>query len=274
MNIVNLKTTELLIFDLDGVVYTGTQIINHVAESINKFYMLNKKIAFFTNNSTLTTKAYVKKLSNMGIASTEEQFYTSATISADTLIKKYKKQPTAFVVGEEGLTKTLESRNINILNRKYTEQQIIENNSIRCDFVIAGLDRNFNYNKLAAATLLISRKADFFATNNDTTLPDKYGNLPGSGAIVNAISTAVGHHPKNIFGKPYPRGIYQILSDLNVKPEHAIMFGDRPDTDILAGKNAGINTALVLTGITTKENINKVPNALKPDIILNNLSEF
>jgi 4-nitrophenyl phosphatase len=274
MNKINLSKKELLIFDLDGVIYKGPQIINHVQDSINKFYNINKQIIFFTNNSTLTTKAYVKKLTCMGIACNEKQFYTSATISADFLKKEYSGQISAFVIGEEGLMETLESRGISVLNRIHDEKQIIENKNIECDFVIAGLDRDFTYKKLASGTQLISRGADFYATNDDATLPEKFGNMPGAGTIINAVSTAIGSAPKKIFGKPSPAGIYQILSDLSIKSEHAIMFGDRPETDILSAIRAGIDTALVLTGIINKENLNSVPIELKPDIILNNLSEF
>ena len=274
MNKINLRNKKLLIFDLDGVIYTGSRIIDFVLESINNFYYLNKQIVFFTNNSTLTTEAYFRKLSNMGITCSEKQFYTSATISADFLNKEYRDKALAFVVGEEGLMKTLESRNISILNRKYEEHQIIEDSSIKCNFVIAGLDRGFTYKKLAAATQLISRGADFHATNDDIMLPTEHGNMPGSGAIISAISTAIGKPPKKIFGKPSPEGIYQILSDLSMKSEDAVMFGDRPETDILSARRAGISTALVLTGIINKDNINEVPNELKPDIILNDLSEF
>ena len=98
--------------------------------------------------------------------------------------------------------------------------------------------------------------------------------MPGAGTIINAVATAIGSEPKRIFGKPSPAGIYQILSDLSVNPEDAIMFGDRPETDILSAKRAGIDTALVLTGIINEENLDAVPVELKPDIILNNLSRF
>ena len=274
MKKIKLSNKQVLIFDLDGVIYKGPQVIDYVLDSIKRFYSLNKKIIFFTNNSTLTTKNYVNKLSNLGIACKEKQFYTSATISADSLKNEYNGNSTAFVVGEEGLIETLESRNITVLNKLYEEKQIIEDININCNFVIGGLDRYLTYKKLAAGTQLISRGADFYATNDDATLPDKFGEMPGAGTIINAISTAVGKSPKKIFGKPAPEGLFQILTDLSIVAEDAIMFGDRPETDILSAKRAGVDTALVLTGIMKEENLSSLSKELNPDLVLNNLSEF
>ena len=269
---IDLSNIDLIIFDMDGVIFKGTEPIQYVVESIEKFYTLNKKIVFFTNNSTLTREAYVEKLSCMNISCQLEQIYTSSTISAKTVSEQYGKNPTAFVVGEEGLIKTLEERGIQILNNKHSLDEIIKNREIGCTFVIAGLDRKLTYQKLAAGTQLINRGADFFATNDDSTLPDKYGFVPGAGAIVSAISVTVGKKPIKIFGKPSPEGIIQILDFYKILPDKAIMIGDRPETDILCAKNAGINSALVLTGVTSKKDICNIPENLSSDIIIDNLS--
>ena len=273
-NKIVLSDIDLLIFDMDGVIFKGTEPIPHVVESLNNYYNLNKKVVFFTNNSTLTQKAYARKLANMNISCQLKQIYTSSTISSKALSEQYGKQPVAYVVGEEGLIKTLEENKIQILNKRHSADEIIQNNKIECTFVIAGLDRTLTYNKLAAATQLINRGAEFYATNTDSSLPDKYGFLPGAGSIVKAISVASGKNPLKTFGKPSPEGILQILDQFKVSPENAIMIGDRPETDILCAKNAGINSALVLTGVTGKKDICNIPNNSAPDIIINNLSEF
>ena len=273
MDNISLLNTELLIFDLDGVIYVGNEPIATALEAINRYYNLNKKIAFFTNNSTLTRKSYVKKLTKLGISCTVDQIYTSSFISAEALIKTYT-NPSAYVVGEEGLIKTLEEYTITVLNDKYDFDEIINNSKITCNFVIAGLDRTLTYKKLAAGTQLINRGADFYATNDDSTLPNEAGFLPGAGVIVNAISVATDKKPLNTFGKPSPAGIIQILEDFNVPPEKAIMVGDRPETDILSAKRAGIRSALVLTGTTGIKDIDAIKKDLQPDLILTDLSEF
>ena len=274
INNIDLSNIDLVIFDLDGVIYRGTEPVEYVAESIERYYTQNKKIVFFTNNSTLTREAFAKKITSMNISCQSEQVYTSSTISAKALAVKYSNKPVAFVVGEEGLIKTLEENGIQVLNNTHNLDKIIQNNEIGCTFVIAGLDRNLTYKKLAAATLLINRGAEFYATNDDSALPDKYGLVPGAGSIVGALSIASGKKPFQTFGKPSPAGIIQILDSYKILPNRAIMFGDRPETDILCAKNAGINSALVLTGVTTEKDLCNIPKNLTPDIILNNLTEF
>jgi 4-nitrophenyl phosphatase len=273
-NKIKLSDIDLLIFDMDGVIYKGTEPIQYVAESINKYYCLNKKVVFFTNNSALTQKAYAKKLLSMNISCQLEQIFTSSMISSNALAKLYSGKSTVFVVGEEGLTEALVENGFTILNDTYSIDEIIQNTEVKCDFVIAGLDRTLTYNKIAAATLLINRGAEFYATNEDSSLPDENGFLPGAGSIISAITVASGRKPLKTFGKPSPDGILQILNYYKILSEKAIMIGDRLETDILCAKNAGINSALVLTGVTDEKDICNIPRNLFPDIIINNLSKF
>ena len=274
MNEINCNNKDLLIFDLDGVVYKGSKIITHVKESFERFYTLDKKIAFFTNNATLTVDNYIDKLSSLGIKCHTDQIYTSATITAKALKEKYPNGADIFVIGEEGLMITLEQVGFNIINRDFSAEDVINTETIKSNLVVAGLDWNFSYNKLAAATLLLSRGAIFFATNTDSTFPHHKGNLPGAGSIISAIATAAGIENIKSFGKPSPAGIQQILNDYQIDKSEAVMFGDRPETDILVAKRSGISSVLLLTGITTNKNVNNIPEKYKPDVILNNLSEF
>ena len=150
------------------------------------------------------------------------------------------------------------------------------------DFVIVGLDSHFNYDTLAIAQRCILKgNAKFYATNTDTTLPVKDGLKPGAGVMVNAVTTCTGKEPIKIFGKPEPDGINMIINDMKIKPDQAIIFGDRLDTDILAGNRAGIKTAIVLTGVTNKKmmedlesRIETLDKNLMPDYVFNTLSEI
>ena len=270
----NLSNVDLLILDMDGVLYRGSEPVEHAVEAMERYYKLSKKIAFYTNNSTSSREAYVKKISSMNIQCHIDQIYTSSIISAKALSKKFGEKSITFAIGEDGLLSALKEYNIQLLNKKYSLNEIIQNSKIRCDFVIAGLDRNITYNKLAAATQLINRGAEFYATNEDSSLPCEYGFLPGAGPIVKAISVVTKEKPFKVFGKPSPEGILQIIDDYKVPPDKAIMIGDRPETDILSAKNAGINSALVLTGVTNKNNISDIPKSSSPDLILKDLSEF
>jgi len=268
------KNNELFIIDLDGVVYEGNTPIANAVESINKLRSSGKKIAYFTNNATLTPEDYKNKLAGMGIIAEAYQIYTSAIVCVQSLKDMYERNEAAFVVGEDGLLNAIAGAEFSVLNGKYEYDEIIKNKTIKTNFVVAGLDRFITYKKLAAAALLISRGAKFYASNTDATLPDTSGLLPGAGSIVAFLSTASGINPEKIFGKPYPEGIKQILNAFLCPPNKAVIVGDRLNTDILCGKNAKINTALVLTGITQKEDIQKLPIEFTPDYILNDLSEI
>lgn len=272
MNI-STKDVDLLIFDLDGVIYKGSHSIPYAVEAIDRFQSSGKDIAFFTNNSTLSKESYLNKLSSMGIYCNKEQIFTSSAIASESLADEFAGYY-AYVFGEIGLINTLKSYGIRILNEVYSYEEILNNSNITCSLVVAGLDRYFSYNKLSSATQLINRGAEFYATNIDPTLPTEIGFLPGAGALIKSISTTVDKEPKNIFGKPSAAGINQILNKFGINKNRAIMFGDRLDTDILSAKNADIKSVLVLTGAMSKKDLEKIPNDLTPDLVINNLAEF
>jgi 4-nitrophenyl phosphatase len=269
-----LRDNELFIIDLDGVVYEGNISIVNAVDSISKLCSNGKKIAYFTNNATLTPESYRNKLARMGIIAEASQIYTSAMVCARSLRGIHKEGKTVFVVGEDGLFNALAGADFSILNDNHECDEIIKNKTIKADLVVVGLDRSITYKKLAAASLLISRRAKFYASNTDATLPDPSGFLPGAGSIVAFLTTASGSKPDKIFGKPYPEGIYQILKAFSCSPCRAVMVGDRLDTDILCGKNAKINTAIVLTGVTQKKDVQKLSKPHMPDYVLNDLSEI
>ena len=243
----DLRDVRLAIFDLDGVVYRGNNEIPGVAEIIRRLKASSIRVVFNSNNSTLTRKMYVEKLREFQIVTTIDDIFTSAYITAEE-ISKIKTNAQIYIIGEKGLKEELKAKN----------HQICENvtDPSTIDFVIVGLDRNFNYNKLAIAQNCISQgHAQFYATNTDATLPENDIELPGAGCMVAALEICVSQKPINVFGKPSPLGIKMILEKTKIQAQNAVIFGDRLDTDIMAGNQAEIKTVLVLTGVTTKENI-------------------
>ena len=268
-----LKNIELVIFDLDGVIYRGETLIPKADKVIQKLRDQSIKIVFNSNNSTVTREMYVNRLKKFGIMSKKKDFYTSASITASE-IKKIKENANIFVIGEKGLREEL----------KVVGHKIINNpsNYFDIDFVIVGLDRDFNYKSLAIAQkCILEGNAQFYATNEDATLPSSHGLLPGAGAMVNALKICTGKEPVKIFGKPDPYGLELILEITGISPNKTCIFGDRLNTDILAGNRAGIITCLILTGVTTldminnlKKNTEKVDKNLIPDLIMNHLDEI
>ena len=272
----HLKSMKLAIFDLDGVIYRGTNVIPGVKKAIDFLKALSIRVVFNSNNSTLTRQDYVNKLQKFGITSTIEDIFTSAYLAAEE-ISKMNHQAKIFVIGEKGLKEELESKDLQVFDD--------ENDLDTIDYIVVGLDRAFNYQKLAAAqNYILQKHAVFYATNMDATLPSNNKELPGAGCMVAALQTCTSQKPVRIFGKPSPLGIEIILEKTKIKNKDAVIFGDRLDTDILAGNRANIRTVLVLTGVTNRKKVeelkirasksNEVEKDLLPDIIIENLSKI
>ena len=271
-----LNHIELAIFDLDGVIYRGKTLIPNVNEIIEELKEHSIRVVYNSNNSTITRQAYVDRLRKFKIPSEITDFYTSASI-ASAEITKIKQNANIFVIGEVGLKEELRSCGHNIITDQINFREV--------DFVIVGLDRDFNYDKLSfAQKCIMEGDSKFYATNADSTLPVADGFRPGAGVMVNALTTCAGTGPIRTFGKPEPFGIQLILKDTQNLAENACIFGDRLNTDILAGNRAGITTIAVLTGVVTRDNIENLKgesqnsdqfdNNLIPDITINTLNEI
>ncbi|KKN25764.1 hypothetical protein LCGC14_0881490 [marine sediment metagenome] len=274
----NLKNIKLAIFDLDGVIYRGDTLISSADKIIQELKEHSIKVVYNTNNSTATRQAYVEKMERFKIPCKIFDFYTSASITS-TEITKIKRCANIFIIGETGLREELRSFGHRII----TEPLNFEEISI--DFVIVGLDRDFNYDNLSIAQkCVLEGNAQFYATNTDSTLPVINGLKPGAGVMVNALKICTGKDPVRIFGKPEPFGIKMILNDTQIPANNACIFGDRLNTDILAGNRAGITTVAVMTGVTTKDmivdleikahDIGDFDRNLIPDLVINNLRKI
>jgi HAD superfamily hydrolase (TIGR01457 family) len=244
---------KAFVLDLDGVVYRGSELLPGVEEKIAKLRKRGK-VLFVTNNSTKTRAEYAEKLSALGIEVEEGEIITSAYAAAQYIAEHYRRAG-VYVIGEGGLRKELEWRGISVRESD-------------CKLVVVGLDRRFTYEKLAMAQHHLLRGAELLATNRDPTLVTERGLIPGAGAIVAAVETASGKKAK-LIGKPSKIIGELILRHLKAKPEETLLIGDRLDTDIAMGKALGMRTALVLTGATKREDVDK--SRIKPDYVLDRL---
>ena len=271
-----LKDIELAIFDLDGVVYRGNKLITDSDKVIAALKELKIKVVYNSNNSTATREMYVQRLERFNIENDIGDFYTSASITASE-ITKIKQNATIYTIGEIGLKEELKRCGHKVINTESDHDKV--------DFVVVGMDRDLTYAKIAyAQRCILEGKARFYATNADSSFPVATGLLPGAGVMVNAVETCTGQKPVKIFGKPNPEGIQSILKDTNSKPTNSVIFGDRLNTDILAGNRAGIKTVLVLTGVTKISEVDKLRGAktnspdveigLIPNIVISSLKEI
>ncbi|MFX0010221.1 MAG: HAD-IIA family hydrolase [Candidatus Hermodarchaeota archaeon] len=271
-----LKDITLAIFDLDGVVYKGDTLIPNSDKVISYLKENSVNVVYNSNNSTATRQMYVDRLRSFNIQCEIKDLYTSASITAEE-ITKLKQNAKIFVIGEIGLREELKMRGHTVIDVDYEYNKV--------DFVIVGLDRAFNYKKLIfAQTCILQGNAKFYATNADSTLPVANGLLPGAGVMVNAVETCTNQKPVDIFGKPNPFGIISMLNDTGTFPEQAVIFGDRLNTDIIAGNRAKIITALVLTGVTKESDVLKlregmlqiqeIDKDLNPNLVLDSLEDI
>ena len=225
----------LAIFDLDGTLFRGEEPIPGAVEAVARCRASGTRVRYLTNNSSQTRDTFTAKLRRLGFEAHDEEVYSSAIGTAAFLRDSGLK--TAFVVGERGLSETLNSAGI------ATESSAYES-------VVAGICKTFSYDLLNSSMQHIRSGAKFVATNTDPTYPMEEGKfIPGAGSIVAAIQTCAEAAPF-VVGKPNPYLINLILRDAGVQAAECLVIGDRLDTDIEAGSRAGSDTMLVLTGAT------------------------
>lgn len=257
------KRFQAFIFDLDGVVYRGNQPLPHAVETINLLIADGRAVFFVTNNSGATREQYAERLLEMGIPVTPERILTSGWATVHYL-RQHMPRARLFVVGEPGLKQELQSAGFRLVDDP--EAQLP-------DAVVVGIDRDFTYARLAQAQWAILRGAQFIATNTDATYPAEDRLLPGAGSIVSAIRTATGKQPI-VIGKPNPRILLPLLDEHQIALDTTLIVGDRLETDIALAHALHMPSALVLTGVTTRDDLEHAPLDLLPHWVLENLSDL
>jgi len=253
-------TKKLLIFDLDGVIYTGDEPVEYAAESLTELRKREFGIRFLTNNSTRSRLFYAEKLESMGMEAAPEEVMSSALATRCYLKERSPHGAKVFVVGEEGIAEELEGFEI-----------VSPENKEDADYVVVGMDRHITFDKLADAFDALRAGAEMIATNRDPTYPMPGGKLlPGGGAIVAALAEAWGRTPY-VAGKPNPLGLNILMRSAGVSPGETLMIGDRPSSDMVTGRNAGVQTCLVLTGVTSREDVATLSGDYKPDFVIDDL---
>jgi 4-nitrophenyl phosphatase len=255
-----LRAAKAYLFDMDGVLYRGDEPLPGVNDLLNALALRDKGYMLATNNSMATPADYVRKLDRMGIVVPEESILTSAMATRDYLSETLPPGAGVFVIGMPALREQL-FFGTSFHPVQYGEEQP--------DAVVVGLDKTFTYEKLARATEAIRAGARFVATNADATLPTETGLVPGCGSLVAAVAAASGQAP-TVIGKPEPLLLQMALERLGADAASAVMIGDRLDTDIVAGARAGMLTVLVLTGVSTRD---EIPRArVLPDLVFTDLN--
>jgi len=236
-----------LILDMDGVLWRGDAPIGDLPAIFARLRARGLKIALATNNSTRSPEQYVERLRGFGVDGLETwQVVTSANALAYELLRRFPDKGEIYVIGEIGLRQALTEAGFTAVD----EENFGHAENIVA--VAAAVDRGINYAKLRRATLLIRAGKPFYGANPDRTFPTPEGFIPGSGALLAALEAATDVKPI-VVGKPAPFILDLARQRLGTSKEETLVVGDRLETDIAGGQAAGMPVALVLSGVSTRE---------------------
>lgn len=249
------------LIDLDGTMYHGGNVIPDAVEFIHRLKKERIPFVFLTNNSTRTREDVAAAMNEMGIPTVPSEVLTSSDVTAMYLSGRFR-HPRLYVIGEAGLRRVLERAGCQLTDGQDAGE---------VDAVVVGLDRQITYEKLSHAVRLIRHGALFVATNGDLLFPSECGFVPGNGALCAAVAAASGQQPLWM-GKPEARMPDAALSTLGLQREDVLLIGDNLHTDIAAGVHAGIDTLLVLTGVTSETDAAK--SEVRATYIARNLTEW
>lgn len=250
-----------LVCDLDGVVYRGDHVIEGAPEALKRLDDGGVKVVFCTNNSRSTVDQYVEKLTAMGVAVDAGNVLTSGVVTAHVLRDRGYVDRRAFVVGGAGVSAALNAEGIVVVD---------DSQARSADVVVVGWDPDFDYARLRRAAAAVRDGAALIATNADATFPAPDGLWPGAGSIVAAIEVASGTKAE-VMGKPNPPTM-DALDELLADRDHIACIGDRPDTDLAAGVLRGWTTILVLSGVTGRDDVDRIDPP--PDFVIDSIADI
>ncbi|MBX3083568.1 MAG: HAD-IIA family hydrolase [Anaerolineae bacterium] len=259
------------IFDLDGTVYLGDSALPGAVEGIATLRRMGKHVLFVSNKPLEPRESYSRKLTRLGIPTSPEDVITSGYVLGFHLAHT---EPTLnlYVIGEANLHAELRSHGLNILN-EFVDQDaknVIDPTGI--DAVVVAFDRTLDYRKLNTAYQALMRGARFFATNADKACPMPGGAIPDAGGTIAALEHMTGRKVEILAGKPSKLIVNVALQRLGLPAERVLMVGDRLETDIFMGQQAGMKTAVTLTGVSKRSDVTTM--IMPPDLIIENLAEL
>ena len=251
------KQKKTYLIDMDGVLVHGQRIIPGAVEFIQRLQNGGHKYLVLTNNPRHTQADLQHRLQAIGIEIGTEHIYSSALATA-AFVQQQQPKGSAYVIGDTGLYQALADVGYTLTD-------------YNPDYVILGETDTYPYDKIARATKLIQQGVPFIATNPDPNGPSEDGIVPACGAVAAMVETATGYSPYFV-GKPNPLMMRSALRYLDEHSENAVMVGDRMDTDIKIGLESGLETILVLSGVTTRKLITKFP--YRPSRVVNSVADI
>ncbi|NGM70940.1 HAD-IIA family hydrolase [Natronolimnobius sp. AArcel1] len=253
---------EAVVLDIDGTIVRGDELLPGATDGIHALEEAGCSRLLFSNNPTRGRAHYGEKLAPHGLEVEPETVLTSATVTAQYLSDTHPGER-VFLVGSPRLEAILEDRSI-----------VVTTDPADANVVLGSFDRDFSYDDLAEALSALEGDTAFYGTDPDTTIPVDGGTIPGSGAILAAMEAASGREPDAILGKPSAIAAEAAMARLDADPGQTLVVGDRLDTDIALGKQAGMDTAVVLTGVTERADLEAGTTGPEPDHVLESLGNI
>lgn len=262
-----MKDYKGYLFDLDGTLYKGDKVIESAVPFFNDLKEQGKEVLCITNNASRSVRELTEKLKNMGFNIEESEILTSA----DVMVKFLKNQGdiAAYLIGSSSFAALLRENNVKFETRINPFEEIEKIKNSNC--VVIGYDNELTYKDLAAATLVLQRQeSKLYATNTDFLIPREIGLVPGNGSIVSLLEKTGGKEA-TVVGKPFAPIVEEALRRLGLEARDVCLIGDNYETDILTGINNNIDTIMVETGVSMREDV--YGRLDKPTYIVSDLSE-
>ncbi len=255
-----IKDTKLFLFDMDGTLYRGGELFPYTIPLLQAIKVAGKRYMFMTNNSSRSVAEYIRRLAGMGIAAAHEEFITASQATALFLQETCPREK-LFVCGTRSFKEELTGYGLTVT------EDVDE-----ADSIVMASDPELTFQKLeAVCRRLTLGNPRYVATNPDSTIPTEYGSVPDCGSICDMVFNATGKRPL-VIGKPQPAMPRIAMEWMGCTPAETAVIGDRLDTDILSGQNAGCRAVLVLTGDTRETEL--AAGAIQPDVVLDSVKEI
>ncbi|WIV68088.1 HAD-IIA family hydrolase [Natrialbaceae archaeon AArc-T1-2] len=251
---------EAAIVDVDGTILRGDRLLEGATDGLAALEAAGISPLLFSNNPTRGGAHYRTRVETHGIEIGPENALTSATVTAEYLAANHHGDA-VYLVGEDRLAAILRAAGLSLTD-----------DPTAANLVVGSIDRSFGYDRLEDALVALERDVPFYGTDPDATIPTENGAVPGSGAILAAMEAIAGREPDAILGKPSSIAADAALERLGADPTDTIVVGDRLDTDVALGERAGMTTAVVLTGLTTRADLER--SSIEPDHVLESLADL
>lgn len=257
----DIKDIELFMLDMDGTLYLGEQVIKGAVEFIDRIKAKGARVMFFTNNASKDRSLYIEKLHRLGFNAEISEIVSSGDVTA-AFLNNHRPGKKVYLMGTPACEKQFREAGVNLV-------PIGE----KCDIVVVSFDTTLTYAKVENACTQIMNGAEFLSTHPDINCPTETGFIPDSGAMCAMVALSTGKEPR-YFGKPYAETIEMVEEMTGLSRDKIAMVGDRLYTDIALGKKNNFTAIMVLSGEGTMEDVNALPDELKPDYIFNSVDEI